>query len=163
MNVATTLTAGQCRIDATEIVSRLFIGSAPALHTDLKACGFDSVVLTAEEFQPRKCFGHVRVLHAGFADGPLDGRTLHVARNAAEEVSRRWMRGDCVLVTCALGRNRSGFVCALALMLLFGMSGCEAVHHVRSRRMGALTNPDFARFLTSLRSAAHLEQMLGTC
>jgi hypothetical protein len=163
MNAATLLSARQCDLDATELVARLFIGSAPAVHTDLKACGFDSIVLTAEEFQPRKCFGHVRVLHAGFADGPLDGRTLHVARNAAEEVARRWMRGERVLVTCALGRNRSGFVCALALMLLFGMSGREALHHVRSQRMGALTNPDFARFLASLRSAAHLQQLLGTC
>lgn len=140
-----------CRIDAARLAERLWIGSAPATDKNLKSCGFDSVVLAAEEFQPRGAFGGTRVLHAGFNDSRMDTRTADVAMEAAREVVRRWRGGERVLVTCMAGRNRSGLVSALSLMLLFGMTGKQALRRVQSQRDGALTNPHFAEFLTSLR------------
>lgn len=139
-----------CRIDANRLVERLWIGSAPDADKDLGACGFDTVVLCAEEYQPRGAFGSARVLHAGFDDAQMDARTAHVAMRAAEEVARRWRRGERVLVTCMAGRNRSGLVSALALCLIGGVSGKQALRHVQMMRPTSLANPDFAKFLTTL-------------
>ena len=139
-----------CRIDAHRLIERLWIGSAPNADRDLGACGFDAVVLCAEEYQPRNAFGSARTIHAGFDDGEMDSRTARTAKSAAAEVVRRWRRGERVLVTCMAGRNRSGLVSALALCRIGGVSGRQALSHVRMMRPTALTNPNFADFLTKL-------------
>jgi len=139
-----------CRIDAHRLIERLWIGSAPSRDKDLGACGFDAVVLCAEEYQPRGAFGSATAVHAGFDDGDMDARTAKVASGAAEEVVRRWRRGERVLVTCMAGRNRSGLVSALALRRIGGVSGRQALQHVQMMRPTALTNPNFANFLAAL-------------
>lgn len=137
----------KCRIDAHRLAERLWIGSAPDLDKDLGACGFDTVVLCAEEYQPRGAFGTACTVHAGFNDAQIDARTVSVATRTAKEVAARWHRGERVLVTCMAGRNRSGLVSALVLQLITGVSGRKALGHVRRMRPSALTNPSFASFL----------------
>jgi hypothetical protein len=46
-------------------------------------------------------------------------------------------------------------------MLLFGMSGRDALRHVQGQRVLALTNPEFASFLATLRGPAGLRQVLS--
>lgn len=151
MNQLVTARSGiGCQIDANRLIERFWIGSAPSADKDLGACGFDTVVLCAEEYQPRKAFGSASTVHAGFDDAKIDPRTVYVATRAAEEVARRWRRGERVLVTCMAGRNRSGLVSALALKRLGGMSGHKALRHVQAMRPNALSNPDFAQFLSTL-------------
>lgn len=60
--------------------------------------------------------------------------------------------GHRVLSHCGMGYNRSALVAGLILVDL-GMSGPEAVQHMRSRRPGALFNEVFAEYLVSLSGA----------
>ncbi len=57
--------------------------------------------------------------------------------------------GHRVLVHCRAGYNRSMFVTATALTYL-GMTGEQALLHVRTRRAGALFNETFAQHVERL-------------
>lgn len=137
-------------IDATRIGPKLHQGSEPPRGTKLRRAGFDVVVLCAMEIQPpSSAFVGVEVLHYGIDDGPVTPMLWTRANRAAKAVARRIRAGKRVLVTCAMGRNRSGLVVALALRELTGRSGARIVRHVRSLRANALTNPHFERALTA--------------
>lgn len=130
-------------LDATEIVSGLFMGSAPTQGAMLKRAGFDALVLTAEEFQPPDFwFGGVEVLRAPMRDALPDAHEVSMAHAVADEVARRLAAGQKVLVTCFAGRNRSGWVTALALVKL-GMPPKEAIARIRRARPLALSNHAF--------------------
>jgi protein-tyrosine phosphatase len=99
----------------------------------------------------------VRVRHFPFDDSvrPSD-EDLMTAWTAAEAVARDLRRGRRVLVTCAMGRNRSAFVAALALHLVTGEPGADMLALVRARRVdrtgvSALSNSAFRAYLRGLR------------
>jgi protein-tyrosine phosphatase len=132
----------------------LFQGSRPPRGPALRAAGIHVVVLCDNEYQPRGPeFEGVHVIHAPMLDelAPVSEENWQRARNASR-IASRFMRehGACVLTTCRMGWNRSGFVNALILMRTIGMSGREAVRIVRERRQGALQNPYFARFVAQM-------------
>lgn len=138
-------------IDADRIAPRLYQGSAPPLGTELRRAGFDMLVLMAEEHQPdARAFDGIAVVH-----GPIDDAELtelewqHVVR-AARIVARRHQSGGRILVTCMAGLNRSGITTALALHLLTGCSGKDAVKIVQARRDFALGNKSFVRRLAKI-------------
>ena len=113
--------------DRDNIAPKLWMGAAPR-HADLAL--FDAVVLCAATLQ------HLDVPNPILA--PLDDAVptkaeLRIALNAARRVHALTEDGKRVLVTCRLGVNRSGLVCALALMLR-GMKARRAVRLIRSRR-----------------------------
>lgn len=120
--------------------------------------GFDLIVLCAEEFPVFKVKAfhppnaRARLLYAPNDDATLTGRQLCVAMQAAQIVSIAVMRGQKVLVTCMQGRNRSGLVSALAVHMLYGMSGRNAANLVRRRRTKAmaLTNDSFNSLLNRI-------------
>jgi protein-tyrosine phosphatase len=58
--------------------------------------------------------------------------------------------GYQALVHCTFGRNRSGLVATLVVRELLGLSGRDALAHVRDRRDRAVNNESFARWLSSL-------------
>ena len=58
-------------------------------------------------------------------------------------------QGHKVLAHCALGCNRSALMVGLILVHL-GMNGDEAVSLLRFKRTGALFNPIFASYLSSV-------------
>jgi protein-tyrosine phosphatase len=58
-------------------------------------------------------------------------------------------QGHKVLAHCALGYNRSALMVGLILVYL-GMSGAETVSLLRHKRAGALFNPTFATYLSSV-------------
>lgn len=146
-------------IDAHEIVANLWQGSVPPRGSDLYKSGFKAVVLCASEYQfDSNLFPGVRVIHApndDFEEVPITAKQLQVALRAAREVVSLVQQGVKVLVTCAAGLNRSAFVVALALHLLYGWSGSHCIGRIRQRRclwngMEPLSNPSFLRALRNL-------------
>lgn len=141
--------AGPLQFDVDRLAPKLWIGSAPYGGDVLKAMGFDTLVLCAQEYQPpASSFPGVRVIHAPFDDAPeLDAATQELVKRTARQVAGEVQRGRRTLVTCMAGRNRSGLVCARVLMKLSGAPGHLVVDHVQRLRKNALTNDVFARSL----------------
>jgi protein-tyrosine phosphatase len=115
--------------------------------------GFKALVLSAEEYQPpRHAFPGVRVMHAPL-DDHYDPITVeewdHIIR-AANFVVHNVSRGRRTLVTCQAGLNRSGIITALAVCLLTGASGRQAVDLVQRRRPDALSNSNFVYHIESV-------------
>jgi protein-tyrosine phosphatase len=124
------------------VLPRLAQGSAPAPYTPLP---FDVLVLCAKEYQPdRSWFPGVELIYAPFDDsGPPPTREeLGVATMASRAVVRAYRHGKRVLVTCHMGRNRSGLVMGLALMQL-GFTSRQSIALIRYARDGALSNTFF--------------------
>ena len=129
----------------TEIVPGLYQGGAP----EPGALPFDLIVFAAVEYQPTaSAFPGSVVLHVPYEDdAEVPVQAIHTA---ARHITRALRRGKRVLITCAMGLNRSGLITALVLMNLLGWSGARAVSHVQRARFGALSNPWFTAYLTSL-------------
>lgn len=140
---------------ASKIVSGLWQGGFPVEPRRVGESGFKLIVLTARELQPESSdeaaatFPGVEVVLAPMDDedsGPTDEEARLAAR-AATRVAEALRQGYSVLVTCNQGRNRSGLVTALALVMRHGIDGGRAASIVRARRAGALTNAGFSAFL----------------
>jgi protein-tyrosine phosphatase len=133
----------------SEIVPGLFVGSkpSPGKHGDV-----DAIVLAAMEYQPpAHLFPGAEVIHVPLDDAP--GRRMREdeiadATRAAGRVARRLRAGRRVLVTCAMGLNRSGLVAALAMHDVYGMNADEIIKRLRrARGVWALSNPNFEKLL----------------
>ncbi len=96
-------------------------------------------------------FPSVRVVRPAFDDAELTEDLKRTAVAAAHEVAAALIAGDRVLVTSNQGRNRSGLVAALALLLVTSMDGPTVVNHIRASRPGALMNPHFVEWLRTIR------------
>jgi protein-tyrosine phosphatase len=136
-------------VSRSQIVPNLFVGSKPAPgHHD----GIDTIVLTALEYQPPAAlFPGIEVLHAPLDDAPNRKMTwdeITIATKAADRVARRLRAGKRILVSCALGLNRSALVAALALHEVYGMSADEIIKRLRQERGAwSLSNPNFEKLL----------------
>ena len=143
-------------MDITPLYTRILLGSAPRTGAELARTGVSVLVLCAKEYQPRsdQFPGVPFVLHAPMTDDD-DPRNFDLAMVAAERVVRDWRRGQTVLITCLMGRNRSALVAALALFFITGLPMRDVIDHIRSLRKDpgggvALTNPAFVQFLASI-------------
>lgn len=134
-------------IDASRITGELFQGSAPPTGEELARAGFDTVVLTAVEYQPSSAlFPGVEVLRLPMEDVPvrLSRAQFRAISELARMIKLRLARGSRVLVTCRAGLNRSGLVVATLLAREAGMKPVDAVRLVRAKRsILALNNPAF--------------------
>lgn len=114
---------------------------------------FDMVVLCAEEWQPLLP-APAYALPVPLNDDELTGPEAERATRGAQRVACTLAEGKKVLVTCMEGRNRSGLVSAIALVLRCGMSGYDAQRLVQKRRQTpsgmALSNPSFQRYLQGM-------------
>ena len=132
-------------IDAQRIAPKLWMGSRPSPA----ACKvFDAIVLAAQEYQPELA---CETVHAPLDDAKPTRAEIHVALQAAQQVNALRSRGKRVLVTCAMGVNRSGLIVALAMMLN-GSSPGNAIGRIRVARkppsgMIPLSNRHFVEFL----------------
>ena len=138
--------------DADEVAPRLFVGSKPPPG---RHAPYDVIVLAAIEYQPAAhLFPGVEVIHAPFDDAPT--RSMHLnevltATKAASHVARRLREGRRVLVTCAMGLNRSALIAAIAMHDVYGMSAEEIITRIRRTRSAwALSNPNFVRILRAV-------------
>lgn len=149
-------------MSASRIAPKLYQGSLPPNGDVLRAQGIHTVVLCAEELQPDDWqFGtEIEVLRCPFGDvlgAELPFETQMMVHRTASAVASRVRQQKRVLVTCAMGLNRSGLVTALALTELYGMSGRDAVGQVRRERQGALFNEQFVAIIERVpaRTAGH--------
>jgi len=146
--------------DFDKIHGSLFQGSYPKLTKQLLQ-QFDVIVYCAMEKQPNAADLKLVPRDKHVLGIPLDDDShqpitreqraflIRLARQLAPHVRA----GRRVLVTCAMGLNRSGIVSALTLMAATGCSGRTAAMSVRKHRRPAsdgtraLFNPIFARFV----------------
>lgn len=151
-------------IDAHRILPKLWIGSYPRVPETRNH--FDAVVLCAQELQELPYSG-VHVVKAPMDDATPTARELKTAVSAAQTVHALRKRDKRVLVTCAQGVNRSGFVTALAMMLE-GYNPEDALYCIRKYRhppigMMPLSNPAFVQVLTRLgRNAGRERRQLSS-
>lgn len=139
-------------IDYHWIVPNIAQGSFPSpLSEALKHA--DTIVFCAEEKQPRigKLPLGKAVLRLPFDDDiyrpipPEAGRIFH---QMAHRLAREARSGRRVLITCAMGLNRSGIITALTLMHAHGMAPADAIRLIRGKRSrDALMNPMFEQWL----------------
>ena len=131
-------------MDASEIIPGLWQGAFPLPEEPL-AIPVDVVVSCTSEFEPPHDFfaGGLIQAYRPMDDAKQTPEQIEYARQLADIVIYQVNAGRRVLVHCAAGLNRSGFVVALALKSLLGISGEAAILHVQSRRGGALCNPWF--------------------
>lgn len=133
-------------IDADRILPGLYQGSRPPEGPNLSRAGFDLLVLSALEYQPRSYhFPGVYVVHAPLDDhrGYLSDEEMEIICRAAQITAEHILRGGKALVTCHAGLNRSGIITAVTVMLLTGMNKDQAIRQVQKNRAGALRNPGF--------------------
>lgn len=95
-------------------------------------------------------------LHPHFYHMPVpDGRLTDKSRNtfllAADYALININQGRPVIVHCNAGRNRAGLLSALVLRKFLGISGAEALERVRSVRPRAVANPEFEKWLLTLK------------
>ena len=137
-------------IDASRITENLYQGSAPVEGTALSRAGFSVLILSAVDHQPSADrFPGLEVIRVPLRDCEPNAFEITAARRAAATVASRVRGGQKVLVTCWMGRNRSGWIVGHALRFL-GASGPNAVRIVQKRRVQALGNAHFTRDIEQL-------------
>jgi protein-tyrosine phosphatase len=143
------MAAHQERLDASNVATRLWVGGKPPFDRELPE--FDLLVLCAQELQPREIAFHGRVLRCPLPDDVLDHQELRHTVLTAKDVGDALLASHRVLVTCAMGLNRSALVAALAMARATRMSAAEIIGRIRRRRSAnALFNPHFQEIIKRL-------------
>lgn len=129
------------------VAPRLWMGAAPDPNREYSE--FDVIVLCAGEVQPTFRAFKGTVIRAPYSDSQRPTVTERkIAIRAAREVSKRLRKGHRVLVTCVMGWNRSGLVCALALKMASRYQVDEIINRIRKARgSDALSNQAFERIV----------------
>jgi protein-tyrosine phosphatase len=142
-------------LDCDRLITRLYIGAAPKRGPDVAQAGFSTLVLCAEEYQPRLAEfpGLHSVIHAPLDDAIPTEEEIDTAMTAALEAADRYEAGERVLVTCMAGRNRSGLVSALALHFITCAPPSRCARLVQREREGALFNRYFVELLRTMPAA----------
>ncbi|SFC57984.1 Dual specificity phosphatase, catalytic domain [Nocardioides terrae] len=136
----------------TELVRhRLWHGGCPVDFAWVRGAGIDVVldVADADSYPPAPEIEGLIYLKSPLVDHgtlPDEGLTLRLAQLVAGLVDD----GHRALVHCTFGRNRSGLMATLIVRELLGVSGTEALAHVRSLRDGAANNEVFSDWLETL-------------
>ena len=134
------------------IVPNVAQGSYPALKGEAFKHA-DILVLAAEEHQARglKPPPGKQIVRLGFDDDiyrPIPREVGKIFHAHAQQLGKAALSGRKVLITCAMGLNRSGLITALTLMHGYRMRPSEAIKLIRARRHAdCLCNPMFEQWL----------------
>lgn len=115
----------------------------------------DVLVLCAEEHQAKglKAPPGKQIVRLGFDDDiyrPVPQEAGKIFHAHAQMLGRAALSGRKLMITCAMGLNRSGLMTALTLMHGYGMRPAEAIRLIRGRRSAdCLMNPMFEQWLLS--------------
>jgi protein-tyrosine phosphatase len=138
------------------ITDKIAQGSWPAVSSRGKDEVFklaDVIVLCAEEHQARRLQAPhgKRIVRLGFDDDiyrPIPPEAGQIFHAHAKELGRAAIGGHKILITCAMGLNRSGLITALTLMHGYRMRPSDAIKLIRGRRSSeCLCNPMFEQWL----------------
>lgn len=137
------------------VPGRLWQGGCPVDFGWVRATGIDVVldIADADAYPPAREIEGLIYLKSPLVDHgtvPDPGLTLRLAAVVAGLVAD----GHRALVHCTFGRNRSGLMATLVVRELLGLSGAEALAHVRSRRRGVANNDTFSAWLEGLPAPA---------
>lgn len=136
-------------LDASNIVKRLWVGSAPPFDRDLP--DFDVLALCAIEVQPQTLAFSKRVIRVPIHDSVPTKQEAELAIGAGRAVASELAAGRRVLVTCRAGLNRSALIASIALAQLTRMPAIKIIELMRTRRApAALGNPHFCALLHSV-------------
>ena len=135
-------------LDANIIAPRIVQGAYPKAYEKggLSKLGYKYLVLAAEELQPKGYFGDVKVIYMPYDDSykPLSPSQWLRIKAIASSLAEAVKKGDQVLITCAMGWNRSGLITAMTLAHLHPTAtGEQIVELIQRRRAGALSNDAF--------------------
>jgi protein-tyrosine phosphatase len=140
------MAAGDEKLDASNIVPRLWVGGQPPFDRDLPA--FDVLALCARELQPERPAFRGMVIRCPIPDDHLSTAEVSRTLTTAKMVADALLGGQRVLVTCAAGINRSVLVASLALNRITRMGADDLVRVMRTRRHPtALYNRHFQELL----------------
>lgn len=146
-----------------KILGKLYQGSYPPVQTakELKEKGFDYIVFCARELQPSNIPYNdegINVVYAPNDDvSQISVEQLQTALKTAEFVAKLIRDGKKVLVTCAMGHNRSGLVTALSLCHLTDFSAGRIISLIKNSRLGAMRNKYFCDILEKARERIKYE------
>lgn len=138
------------------IIAGVAQGSWPAITSKGKGEAFkiaDVIVLCAEEHQAKgmQAPPGKSIIRLGFDDDiyrPIPAEVGQIFHAHAKQLGKAALGGRKVLITCAMGLNRSGLITALTLMHGFRMRPSEAIKLIRGRRSkDCLCNPMFEQWL----------------
>ncbi len=136
-------------LDASNVSRRLWVGSAPPFDRDLP--DFGALVLCAEEIQPERLAFTGRVIRCPIPDARLSNQDLARVVMASRHVASELTSGRRVLVTCAMGVNRSALVASLALARITRMTPEQLIGLMRARRAtNCLSNPHFRDVIAAI-------------
>jgi len=134
------------------IVPNVAQGSFPGL----KGRAFDHcdvLVLAAEEHQAKnlKAPPGKQIVRLGFDDDsyrPIPPEVGKIFHAHAKQLGQAALSGRKLMITCAMGLNRSGLITALTLMHAYRMKPSDAIKLIRARRhIDCLCNPMFEQWL----------------
>lgn len=136
----------------SELVSgRLWQGGCPVDFDWVRRQGVTLVldVADADAHPPAGAVDGLTYLKCPLVDeGAVPDPTLTLG--LASLVAALIRDGHQALVHCTFGRNRSGLMATLVVRELLGLTGADALAHVRERRDRAANNKAFEEWLASL-------------
>lgn len=143
-------------VDVGRVAPKLYVGSFPPAG---RYRWVSMIVFCAYELQPPgERYPDVVIVRARLDDDPrrpLRPNEIAIADSASKLVAAALKREERVLVTCAMGLNRSALVAALAMQKAYGTSAADAIAAVRAARgPQAFCNPQFVSFLEAQNVAA---------
>jgi len=140
-------------VECSEIVPGIFQGSKPPKGRAVARAGFDVLVLCAKEYQPRpESFPglHTVVSVPLWDDREAGPEVLEAAMRSGRLLADRWMHGQNLLITCAMGLNRSGLVTGMTLRIAFPDVPPRLIaQRIVMKRFSALSNPRFHFWVSS--------------
>lgn len=136
-------------LDASNVARRLWVGGRPPLERDLP--DFDVLVLCAREIQPAMVAFARTVIRVPLPDAELTGGEIRRAVSGGKLVGKSLAAGCRVLVTCAMGINRSALVASIGLGTVNRLTADQLIALMRRRRHpDALGNEHFQKILRAL-------------
>ena len=119
-------------LDCSNVARRLWVGAAPPFDRHLPQ--FDALVLCAAELQPAVVAFRGSVLRCPLPDSELTQAQTRAALSMGQTVAKQLAGGNTVLVTCAMGLNRSALIASLALGLVTYLSSEQLILLMRTKR-----------------------------